>query len=303
MLRILLNNVYSKNYNQLLRTLSLQVSAIAAGLNELPANIAASLAKILLPPSATSGSVSSSSKVVVELLPQLDCLRFPKTKYWTPKLYFQLKKAGAKVEEDEDNMDLDRLDPGTSAKGSGSNSKMSTTSCYMEDENGEQQPKKMKDAACATARGFWIKLLNEKRAPLAFGELNVDLKDKYINLMESTYPWLRLCENHWKAERIWLNHYSPWYPGAAKKLAEKEAAAAAAKAAAEGRVIDVDADDNGGQDSQGTTSKRPRLDDQTSISKRRRVDNIQPAPPSKLKKIATKQARVRFIIFFDYIIY
>jgi len=289
-LRILLNDVHSKNYDQLFNALSQQVSTIAAGLNNLPANIAASLANMQPTPS-TTGSVSISPKPMVELLPPLDRLKYEKTKHWTPVTYFKLKSGEVKVEEDEGDIDLDNLNPGTSANGSGSSVKTSITSCYMEDENGEQQPKTTKDAARATARGFWIKLLKDGMAPTTFGGLDVNLKHEYINLMESNYPWLRLCENHWKAERIGHNHYSPWYTGAVKKQAEEAAAAAASKAAAEGRVIDVDADNGGGQYSEGTTSKRPRLDDQTGVSKHRRVDKIKPTPLPIT--ISTKQSRVR----------
>lgn len=279
--------------------LSVQVYTIAAGLSELPANIAASLANKLPAASTTSGSISSKTKSMVELLPQLDRLNFPKTKHWTPELYLHLKAAGVKDEEDDD-IDLDDLAPGSSANGGGSKIKTSITSCYMEDENGEQQSKTSKDAARATARAFWVKLLNDKKAPKCFGEFDVDLKHEYILLMETIHPWLRLCENHWKTERIGHNHYSQWYSGAVKKQAKE----AAAKAAAEGKVIDVDADNNRSHDGQETNSKRPQPDDETiNEPKRRRLDKAEPVPSSEPITITTRRARVRFFISFDCIPY
>ena len=32
-------------------------------------------------------------------------------------------------------------------------------------------------------------------------------QDHYIETMENRYPWLRLCEGHWKARQIWKNHF------------------------------------------------------------------------------------------------
>jgi hypothetical protein len=140
------------------------------------------------------------------------------------------KNGKAKLEEDEDTMDSD-------------DTKVSITSCYMVDENGEQLPETDKDAAHCKARGFWNQLFREERAPPKLSGACLDVVDEYILVMEKAYPWLRLCANHWKSLQIWRNHYTGWYR-AAKCRAEE----AAKKAAAEGMVIDVDATESDSQD-------------------------------------------------------
>ena len=94
--------------------------------------------------------------------------------------------------------------------------------------------------------------------------------------MKKVFPWLRYCENHWKASMIWQNCL------ALSNAIEEDARIKAAekKAAAEGEVIDVDADDDVGQDGQEkpSNSKRPRIDGEASEPKRRRVQNDKPAP-------------------------
>ena len=28
--------------------------------------------------------------------------------------------------------------------------------------------------------------------------------------MEEKYPWLRLCEAHWKVDQLWVSYFSTW---------------------------------------------------------------------------------------------
>ena len=219
---------------------------------------------------------------------------------WSFETWQDLKKKG-KVEDEDDD-----LNPGMSTKVPKPNDGVSTTSCYMEDKNGEQQPEYIKDAARATARGFWIKLLNEGKAPTHFGILDLYLKNEYISMMEREYPWLRYCTNHWKAEQLWRNHYPPWYGPAMKKEAKRKAKEAAEKAAAEGRVINVDSDNDSDQGGQGEPSKRPRSDDETiNEPKRHRVEDVKSTPlaPPARTTVTTKRVRVHFFTQFGYILY
>jgi hypothetical protein len=33
--------------------------------------------------------------------------------------------------------------------------------------------------------------------------------------MEHKYPWLHLCEDHWKADWVWSDYFSRWRPAPA----------------------------------------------------------------------------------------
>ena len=216
-----------------------------------------------------------------------------------------MKKTKVKDEDEDEDGDND-LNPGMSTKTAKSNVKVSTSSCYMEDPDGNQLPRSTKDAARATARGFWIKLLQEGKAPTHFGAMDLHLQHEYISLMEREFPWLRYCADHWKAKQVWRGHYSQWYGPTMKKEAARKAKEAAEKAAAEGRVIDIDADNNNGHNDQEKPSKRPRPDNETvSEPKRRRVEHVvsTPSAPPAPTKVTTKRVRVRFFTPLSYILY
>ena len=270
------DDVSSTSYNKFLKGIGVQLDAITARLDELPATIAASIANAQL----VSPSSSPSNPRRVQLLPQLDFNDFRDTKHWTNARFLKMKKKGkGKQEDEEDDTHLDDLDTGTLAKASGSE-EGSITSCYMEDAQGNPIPESEWNATRAKAKAFWNELLRDGRAPQKHGEAPSNIKDKYIFLMEDSFPWLRYCKNHWKSEQIWRSHYSPWYGNAQRKAKAAAEKAAAEKAAAEGKFIDVGAGSNNVQDVQGGASKRPRPDDD-------------PSSHSAPATITTKRARVR----------
>ena len=132
--------------------------------------------------------------------------------------------------------------------------------------------------------------------------------------MENAFPWLRYCEDHWKAGKIWHNHYGNWHKHALKDAKKQDAIAAAEKAAkekaekekaaAEGDVIDVDPDTDDGQDGQENTAKRPQLDGEMSMSKCCRMEEAEPAPlPRRTSTTVTaRRMRVRSFKLLDCIL-
>ena len=177
-----------------------------------------------------AGSANSRPRRI--LLPQLDREKDgPGTIYWTVDAYKPIRRPGgkAKLENDEADLELDDQ-PGSSKKRSrSSNGGTSATSCYMEDKDGKPIPEVQRDAARQKARSFWEQLLKKNMAPSISSHAGLDIMEEFIWIMENEYPWLRLCENHWKSVQLWRNHYSPWYGNAVARL-EKEAKAAARKA-------------------------------------------------------------------------
>ena len=269
----------------LLNNIHQQLAAIATGIKDLPVLLATSIANAQPAPSASNSSISSY-KPRVELLPQLDRNEYPMVATsWFQEPYLDKRKNGkAKLEEDEDTMDFD-------------DTKVSITSSYMVDENGEQVPETDKWAARAKARGFWNELFQEDKAPPNLSGAGLDLQDEYILIMEKAYPWLRLCDNHWKSLQIWRNHYTGWLLGAkhrtAEEAAKKAAEEAAQKAAAEGMVIDVDAESDS-QDGNLKGKRRQRRDEEVNNPKRRRLEDPEPGSPSRPvpATITSKRRRV-----------
>ena len=274
--------------------MSQQLTTITSRLDDLPSEIIKTLANTGTPLSVAPDSSPSGSGSKVVVPPQLDRKDFPDVVHWTQVHYNALRKVPKSKGVSENSPNGNDPTPGTSTASSrNSNIKTSTISCFMEDKNGVPVSESEKDAARAKAKGFWIKLLLREQAPPTYCQASIDIQDEYVALMENNFPWLRYCENHWKAAQIWKNHYSDWHVKALRKIAEK----AAKEKAAKGEAIDVDADNDNSQDNQSLPSKRPQVDGETTNPKRRRMEeDLPPTPPHPTPtKITTKRSRVRFI--------
>jgi len=147
--------------------------------------------------SNASGSSSSTTLFTRLPLPQLALEDHPNVQNWFEDSYKGRRKAGR-------NGVLE---------GSHGNPKGSILSSFMEDENGHEIPRAEQDNVRATARGFFNLLLQMGRAPPVLRDLAIDARHEYLYIMESSHPFLRLCNNHWKAMRVTTNSYSQWYGG------------------------------------------------------------------------------------------
>ena len=276
-----------------------QLATISAGFNDLPTNIARALPSAGTTPPAAPGSSASTVVVQVKPLPQLDRKDYENVVHWDRGMYKRLRKMSKKDErpEEEDGDEPEEGDPQIEARAAAMRSKLTAkkiriTSCYMEDENGEQMPELQKTAARSRARGFWTKVSrNGGTPPASLGKADSDVRDSFVAYMEEGFPWLRFCENHWKSEQIWINHYGSWLT--------------AFKNPARGAVVKAedDADDEGDEDGQKKAPKRPQEGGETSKSKRPRVDEKEPTPPPPPgpapTKITTERMRVCLFILID----
>jgi len=196
-------------------------------------------------PGASNISGSSSSVVFFTRipLPQLPREDFPKVQYWYADAYTSRRKNGEGDNDDE----------GGKLKIKGDTSVLSS---FMEDENGVPIPKGTRTAARGVARGFFQLLLNSGRAPSKWGSASIDITNELTYRLETQFPFLRLCDGHWKSRQIATNGYSQWLPTATKNRAAT-LAKQAAKKPADSQVIDVDADNTDCNEPQ----KRPRDED------------------------------------------
>ena len=275
-----------------------QLAALSAGMNDLPTNIARTLASAGIPPSAAPGSSASTLPPRAKLPPQLERTDYPGVVHWDRALYKRLRKISKEAKaEEEDGDDQGSDDPlvveaqavklHTKLKTSG----VPVTSCYMEDETGEQVPDSQKKAARNRARSFWLKIAkNGETPPASLGKADSDTRDAFVVCMEEGFPWLRYCENYWKSEQIWINHYGSWL--------------VSLKATAGGAVVktEPDADEEDDEDNQKKAPKRSQEGGETSKSKRPRVDEKEPALPPPTK-ITTQRVRVRLFLLSNLFVY
>ena len=157
----------------------------------------------------------------------------------------------------------------------------------MEDKDGNEIPGAKKKAIRQRARALFNGLLEGRVAPTTWGNVSLDAQNRLINTLETEFPILQLCENHWKSTMVATNSYSQWYRKAcAREIATK------GKETAEGEVINIDEE----------PFKQPQAeDDDTRPSKHPRLEETRPTPPRPLPTKPGPQCRkVCKLCFTDY---
>lgn len=160
--------------------------------------------------------------------PQLERAMFPSVKMWFSDDYKGRRKT---VKGPEDKLEDD----------SNGTSKPSVLSSYMEDESGKVVHETSRAAVRAHAKAFFCSLLKNGRAPAKWGDASLDVVNELVYELETNFPWLRLCEGHWKAKQVATNSYSQWLPVALNRLKNDTAKAGKGSQSPDVEVIDVDA--------------------------------------------------------------
>jgi hypothetical protein len=252
-----------------------KLGVIATGIAELPSNLAKSIASLTGASSAATGQPVSDLNKRLVLLSQLDHRDYIHIVHWSPDGYTVMRKHNKNraKKECEDDSETDEGET-HSMLTSGSSKPVSTLSCYMEDENGRPILEYQRKAARHRARLFWNELFKQGKAPPSGQKVDLQIRDEFVFLMEDSFPWLRYCANHWKADRIWINHYPGWYRNTIEAKAKAEAKARAKGKGKASEVIDLDSEVVAIQDIQEEPPRRRREDsDKTYEPKRRREDS------------------------------
>lgn len=140
---------------------------------------------------------------------------------------------------------------------------------YIQSEDGETIDGIYASEIRRFARGLWQKYLDSQMAPKKWGAANGDINKLYNNEMETAFPELRLCENHWKTTHIATQYYPTWRANAKPTPKQKQPSVKSEPQS--------DADDRA-----TTSSKRsytPGNSPSKKRSKREREKKRQPDPP------------------------
>jgi hypothetical protein len=235
------DNVSRVAYDRLVDKLAGNVAAVSSGLENLSARVSApqttpdqaevntlhpSIA--ISPPPSTSGC--SDQRYTRCPLPQLDPKDYPDIKHWEDDEYNVIRKGAKRGGEAPTPI------TGTSA-----------LSCFMEDENGSPIPEKERRNARERAKKLWGEVLRMGRATPQWGDIPQDVQDEHIHILESEFPWFRLCANHWKAKMVATNGYGQWYgPALRRRLAAQvKTEGAEGSVKSEGFYQDNDIDSSG----------------------------------------------------------
>lgn len=114
-------------------------------------------------------------------------INFPLTKWWFKDLYLNVK--------------------------SGRATHMSATSInstFLEDPRGLQISPELLESLLGDVRGFWNDRKDASPPLCPWNKMGLRIKEEFRTLLEGKYPFLRLCEGHWKVGQLWINHYSAW---------------------------------------------------------------------------------------------
>jgi hypothetical protein len=57
---------------------------------------------------------------------------------------------------------------------------------------------------------YWNQIFRQGVTPLPYDDNDADILDAFQTRMEKKFPWLRLCEGHWKVKQVWKNCYGGW---------------------------------------------------------------------------------------------
>ena len=115
---------------------------------------------------------------------------------------------------------------------------------------------------------FWMDMVNSGEMPQPWGQTGFTRRDQFRKTLEGKYPWLRLCEGHWKVNQLWVNYFTRWKNRFPSPLLKSKGKARADPGDEDDiPVIEIDTSDSGG--SVG--------------SKRGREDTMDPMPPKKAK--------------------
>ena len=50
-------------------------------------------------------------------------------------------------------------------------------------------------------------MVKNNEAPVSYNKLSFMRREDYRKTMEGKYPWLRLCEGHWKVRQLWISNW------------------------------------------------------------------------------------------------
>ena len=81
---------------------------------------------------------------------------------------------------------------------------------FMEDVNGNPISPGLKSAIRGELFAYWTDVRNKGETPANFTETGLARKEDFRKTFEAKYPWLRLCEGHWKVDQLWINYLKIW---------------------------------------------------------------------------------------------
>ena len=142
-------------------------------------------------PEAVPGADSSSA-----IPPNPSRENFPLIEHWEPDAWIALRH---------------------SKKGSPLQGVDSINVQFWEDGTGGLIPPSRRSRVTRDLRSIWQDLLEKGKRLDCISKIGWEVREEYRTRIEALHPWLRLCDDHWKADQLWTNYFSGWIKGKGKQ--------------------------------------------------------------------------------------
>lgn len=86
-------------------------------------------------------------------------------------------------------------------------------SSWLEKEDGTRVPVVRQSLILGEARRTWITMRDFGIELVSFHDTPIPTRDYFRATMETQYIELRLCADHWKADKLWKENFSSWKQG------------------------------------------------------------------------------------------
>ena len=139
---------------------------------------------------------------------------FPQVRHWQPEAWNLMRKGVG------ENMDRDS----------------GVFSAFMEDWFGLPIPAAERADLRRDFYGFFTEIYNKGGTPAKYDDTGFTLREGHRISTEGKFPWLRLCDGHWKYRQTWTHALAKWREN---KLPKLEAARRAANLDAAREVIEL----------------------------------------------------------------
>ena len=143
---------------------------------------------------------------------------YPNVKHWERRQNDAVQFAVIKVyDSDLSDYDSDSQESGNITK------RERGVLAFLEDEDGKLIDRREKKRLYAELRGFWNDNVDVNHPPDNWSSAGATLRDKFRDILEEKFPFLRLCAGRWKVEALWKKNYHSWKRSLLARQARKTA--------------------------------------------------------------------------------
>ena len=126
---------------------------------------------------------------------------YPRIRFWYPSDYREYLKTDEAITE-----------AAKVAAESMSLAPPNTRTSYIEDATGAIVSRETAKTIREHMRRIWVSLEQKDSLPKRFCDLTTEALEFYRTNMYADFPYMKLCEGHWKVDKLWRENFSSYKP-------------------------------------------------------------------------------------------